>query len=237
MARLGVNIRPVAILRDSGRSTIPDPITAASLAEIGGADGIVCPLNEEFRPVSERDARMLREIVKTHLTIQIPPVDSLINLALSIGPDMITLVPGKKPGTTKGGGLDVLGHAKVLAKIIKDIRTREIVASILIDPIIQQVKAAASIEADFVELHMGRYAAAEDFNEISDILENTSSVALAASKIGLGVSAGRGLNYQNVGDIASIEKIEEINIGHSIISRAILIGMENAVRDMVALVH
>jgi pyridoxine 5-phosphate synthase len=237
MARLGVKIEHIAAIRERGILGDPDPVSAAVYAEMGGADGIVCTLHEEMKLLTERDIRLLKEIVKTHFTLQIPPFDKLIAFALSITPDMITLVPGKKPGTTQGGGLDVLGQGNVLARIIQDLRAQDIVVSLLIEPIIHKVKAAAKIGTDYVEFHMGQYSAAEDLNERADHLENTASVAMAARKIGLGVSASRGLNYQNVTDVAAIQYIEEINIGHAIISRAMWLGLETAVRDMAALVH
>lgn len=237
MARLGVNVELVAALRELGGSVDSDPVTAAVFAEVAGSDGIVCRLKEELRPLTERDVRMLKEVVKTHLNLQIPPTDRMITLAFTVTPDMVTLIPGKKPGSTQGGGLDVLGHGEKLSKIVKEIRAQEIVVSLLVEPVIHQVKAAAKVGADYIEFHLGRYAVAEDLNERADFLENISSVALAASKMGLGVAASRGLNYQNVIEISAIERIEEINIGSAIVSRALWMGMEQAVRDMVALVH
>ncbi len=237
MARLGVKIEHVAVLRTIGKNVEPDPVTAAIFAEMGGADGIVCTLNEELRYITERDLKMLKEMVKTHLNLQISPTDQLLTLAFSVAPDMITLIPGKKAGSTQGGGLDVLGNGEKLSRVVDEIRTQNIVVSLLIEPLIHQVKAAAKIGADYVEFHLGRYAAAEDLTERADILENISSVASAASKLDLGVAASRGLNYYNVSEISAIERIEEINIGHAIVSRALWLGMEQAVRDMVALVH
>ena len=237
MARLGVNVSSIAELRGLGKKNDPDPTAAALYAEVGGADGIVCPIREEMRPITDRDLRILRDIVKTHLNIQIPPTEKMITKALSHNPDMITLIPGKKPGSTQGGGLDVLGHQSELAGLVHDIRSQDVVVSLLLEPIIHQIKAAAKVGADYVELHLGRYSASDDLNERADILENVSSVALAAAKLELGVAASRGLTYANISDIAAIESIEEINIGHAIVSRALLLGFEQAVRDMVALVH
>ncbi len=237
MARLGVNIESIAALRELGRYAEPDPVTAAIYAEVGGCDGIVCPLRDELKPLKERDVHLLKEMVKSHLNLQIPPTEKMVTLALSVSPDMITLVPGKKPGSTPGGGLDILGHEKTLAQVVQDIRSQEIVVSLLVEPIIQQVKSAAKIGADYIELHLGGYAGATDMNERSDQMENITSVALAASKIGLGVAAGHGLNFQNIVDIVAVSKIEEINVGQALLSRALWMGIEAAVRDMVALVH
>ena len=237
MARLGVNVESIAALREMGRLGEPDPVSAAIFAEVGGSDGIVCPLKEGLKPLTERDVQLLKETVKTHLNLLVPPTEQMVTLALSISPDMVTLIPGKKPGSTPGGGLDVLGHGDKLSQVVQDIRAQDIVVSLSIEPIIQQVKAAAKVGADYVQFHLGKYAAAEDLNERSDILESISAVAVAASKIGLGVAVGHGLNYQNVTEITAMEKIEELNIGHAIVARALWIGMEAAVRDMVALVH
>ena len=237
MARLGINIEHVAALREMRKGEQPDPVTAAVFAELGGADGIVCLLREELRSLKERDIRLLKEVVKTHFNLQISPSEELITLALSVSPDMVTLVPGKKPGATPGGGLDVLGRGEGLARLVEEIRGHNIVVSLLVEPIVQQIKAAASVGADYVELHMGQYTTAEDLNERADFLETVSSAALAASKMGLGVVAGRRLNYQNVAAVAAIDRIEELNVGHAVISRALWMGMEQAVRDMVALVR
>lgn len=237
MARLGIDVSDVAILRETEKSVVPEPVTAAIYAEMGGADGIVCTVQETLQPVTERDVQMLKEMVKTHLNLYLPPSEKAINLGLSVSPDMITLIPGKKPGSTPGGGLDVMGREAELSRIIQDIRAQNIVVSLLIEPVVHQIKSAAKIGADYVELHMGGYAAAADLNERADYIENISSLAVAASKLGLGVSASQKLDYYNVSDIAQIQQIEEINIGHAVMSRALWMGMEQAVRDMVALVH
>jgi len=237
MARLGINIRQIAHLRLASQNDEPDPVTAAVYAELGGADGIVCTLSEDMQAVTERDVQLLKQMVKTHLTLQIPPLEKMISLVLSISPDMVTLIPGKKPGTTEGGGLDVLGLGQKLQRVVQELHAKDMVVSFLIDPNVHQVKAAAKIGSDYVELHMGPYAMAQDLNERLDQLENISSVAMAASKMELGVSAGQGLNYQNVSEISAIQYIEEINIGRAVVAKALWMGMEQAVRDMVALVR
>jgi len=237
MARLGVNIEKAALLRAGSKNPDPDPVSIAVLAEIGGADGIVCRLRKDMKLIKERDVKMLKEIVKTHLNIQIAPEEELLSLALSIQPDMITLVPEKSAGSTEGGGFDVLGRTSFFEKIISEIRNHGIVVNIAVDPVFQQVKAAARAGTDYVELQMARYSGAEDLVECSDQIEAVKSAAMGAAKLGVGVSASGGLNYQNISEIAQIENVEEINIGHAILSRAMFIGIEAAVRDMVALVH
>jgi len=236
MARLGVNIEAIALLRENGVMDA-DPLTTSILAELGGVDGIVCTLRDGMPYIKDRDLKLLKEVVKTHLNIQTPPEESLVNAVLAVNPDMITLVPGKKPGSTPGGGLDVLGQGNKLAKWVQDLRSQDVVISVLIEPNIHQVKAAMKIGVDYVELHLGLYAKAMDLNERNDQLENIRSVAMAAQKLGLGVAAGQEVDYQNVMAVSAIDAIEEINVGRAIVSRALSIGMEAAVRDMVAMVH
>lgn len=236
MARLGVDISPVAAMRGPDGKGSPDPLNAAVYAEVGGADGIVCRMGEESEPLRGRDVRVLKEAVKTHLNVRIPPTDKMVALVLEAAPDMVTLIPGKKPGSSPGGGLDVLGHADSIGDLVQAIREKEIVVSLLIEPAIQQVKAAARIGADYVELLAGAYVTADNLNERADQKEAIASVALAASKLDLGVAVGWGLDYQNVSDIAAIPAVEEINVGRAIAARALWIGFENAVRDMAALV-
>lgn len=237
MARLGVNIEPVAALRLLGHRSEADPVTAAIYAEVGGCDGVVCPLNSELQPVTERDLKLIREIVKTHLNVQVPPEERMISLALSANPDMLTLVPGKRAGGTAGRGLDIMGHVDEYATMIQTIRSQDVVVNLLIEPEIHQVKAAAKAASDYVELHVGGYTSAQEHGERADQLEHLKSLSMAAAKMGLGVSAGGGVNYQNVSDIARLENIEEINVGHALFARALWTGVENAVRDMVALVR
>lgn len=237
MARLGVNIEPVAALRLLGQRSEANPVTAAIYAEVGGCDGIVCPLNETYQPVTEADLRLLREMVRTHLNICVAPEEKMISTALAASPDMITLVPGQKPGGTAGRGLDIMGHIQEYVNRIQTIRHQGVVVNLLIEPEIHQVKAAAKAGSDYVELHVGGYTSAEAHSEKVDQLENIRSLALAAAKMGMGVSASGGLNYQNIADIAAIEKIEEINMGHAIAARSLWSGYENAVRDMIALLR
>jgi pyridoxine 5-phosphate synthase len=237
MARLGVNIEAVAYLRSQSNLHLPDPLSAVGYAEIGGADGIVCPIHETLNPVTERDVRILKEAVKTHFNLQVPATEKMVSLAVNVAPDMITLLPSKTIKRTPGGGLDVAANMEAVAPLVKTIREKDIVVSLLVEPVIQQVKAADKTGADYVEIHLGRYAAAPGLNERTEILEAVTMQAIAASKLGLGVAAGRGINFQNVAEIAAIERIEEINIGQALIARALWVGLEAAVRDMVALVH
>ncbi len=237
MIRLGVNVDHIATIREARRGNEPDPVAAAVLAEMGGADGIVCHLREDRRHIKDRDLSLLRQVVKTHLNLEMAPTDEMAKIAISVLPDMVTLVPERRQEVTTEGGLDVTANSQYLEEVVSTLRANNIVVSMFIDPDIYQIKTSARLGADYVELHTGHYANAEDLNRVVEELEKIRSMAAAANKLGLGVSAGHGLNYQNVIEIAKIEQIEELNIGHSIISRAALSGMETAVRDMIRLIR
>ncbi|MBN2010827.1 pyridoxine 5'-phosphate synthase [candidate division KSB1 bacterium] len=237
MIRLGVNVDHIATLREARKGNEPDPVAAAVLAEMGGADGIVCHLREDRRHIKDRDLSILRQVVKTHLNMEMAPTDEMMKIAISVLPDMVTLVPERRQEVTTEGGLDVTTNTAYMEEVVSTLRANNIVVSMFIDPDIYQIKTSARLGADYVELHTGYYAHAEDLNKVVEELEKLRSMAAAATKLGLGVSAGHGLNYQNVIEVAKIEQIEELNIGHSIISRAVLLGMETAVRDMIKLIR
>lgn len=237
MARLSVNVEKAALLRNLGGNREADPVKAAVIAELGGCDGIVCTIREGFSTITERDLKMLREMVTTHLNIQVPAVNHLVNAALSVHPDMVTLISGRDADGLENAGLDILGHQDQTARIVEGIRAQDIVVSSLVDPEILQIKAAAKAGFDYVELHTGTYASAGNSHEKNDCFENLSMVSLAAAKLGLGVSAGQGLTFQNIRELTGLEKIEEFNAGGCVIGRALWIGMEAAVRDMVSLVR
>lgn len=235
--RLGVNVDHAATLREARRGKIPDPVAAAIAAEMAGADGIVCHLREDRRHIKDKDLFLLKEIVKTHLNLEMAATDEMVSIATEVIPDMVTLVPEKREEITTEGGLDVVANFDWIEEVNNQLRSHNIVISLFIDPDIQQIKAAARCGADYVELHTGLYANAEDLNLIVDELEKLRSMAMAAEKLGLGVSAGHGLNYHNVRDLMDIEQIEELNIGHAIVSRAIMVGMERAVREMLEIIR
>lgn len=237
MVRLGVNVDHIATIREARRGREPDPIAGAVLAELAGADGIVCHLREDRRHIKDRDLTLLRQIVRTHLNLEMAATDDMVKKAISVLPDMVTLVPERRQEITTEGGLDATANFEYLEAITSTLRANNIVVSFFIDPDIYQIKAVAKLGADYVELHTGAYANAQDLNQVVEELERIRSMAMAASKLGLGVSAGHGLNYQNVVDVARIKEVEELNIGHSIVSRAVLTGMEKAVRDMIGLIR
>jgi len=235
MVRLGVNVDHIATQREARKGKLPDPIAAAVLAEMAGANGIVCHLREDRRHIKDKDLYLLKEVVKTHLNMEMAPTDEMMKIATEVVPDMVTLVPERREEVTTEGGLDVISNFEYLEEAITILRANNIVVSLFIDPEINQVKAAARVKTDYVELHTGNYASAETLNRVADELERIRSMATAANKLGLGVSAGHGLNYQNVREVAAISPIEELNIGHSIIAKAVMVGMERAVREMLDL--
>ncbi len=234
--RLSVNVDHIATLRQARRGNEPDPVAGALLVEMAGVDGVIVHLREDRRHIQDRDLRLLRQMVKTHLNMEMAPTEEMASIAQEVGPDMVTLVPEKREELTTEGGLDVAEKAHSLPPILKAIRERNIVISLFIDPQPQQIKAAAKLDADFVELHTGRYAGAEDTAAELEELERLEEMATMAHKLGLGVGAGHGLNYRNVRGVAQIEVVEELNIGFSIIARALFVGLERAVREMKELV-
>jgi pyridoxine 5-phosphate synthase len=239
MIRLGVNIDHIATLREARKERVPDPIAAAIAAEMAGADGIVCHLREDRRHIKDKDLYLLREIVKTHLNLEMAATDEMVRIATEVVPDMVTLVPERREEVTTEGGLDVVANQEYLAEAINNLHNHEIIVSVFIDADIQQIKTAARIGADFVEIHTGSYAHAHAKGEakVNEELEKIRSMAVVAAKLRLGVSAGHGLNYQNVRKIVETPQIEELNIGHAIIARAVMVGMERAVRDMLELMR
>lgn len=237
MVRLGVNVDHVATLREARKGKMPDPVAAAVIAEMAGAHGIICHLREDRRHIKDKDLYLLKEMVKTHLNMEMAPTDEMVKIATEVVPDMVTLVPERREELTTEGGIDVIANFEYLHEAIMILRANNIVVSLFIAPEINQIKAAARVKADYVELHTGVYAGAESLNTVADELEKIRSMALAASKLGLGVSAGHGLNYQNVREIAAIPQMEELNIGHAIIAKAVMVGMERAVREMLELIR
>lgn len=235
MPRLNVNIDHVATLRQARKGVEPDPILAAYLIELAGADGIVVHLREDRRHIQDRDLKMLREILKIKLNLEMAPIPEMVNIALNIKPGMVTLVPEKREELTTEDGLDVLGKSKKILSIVNDLKGNGLFVSLFIDPDSEQLRAAKTTGADMVEIHTGRYAETiHDWERDAKLREIEEAVKMALG-LGLRVTAGHGLNYLNVKRVARIAGIEELNIGHSIISRAVIVGIESAVREMVGL--
>jgi pyridoxine 5-phosphate synthase len=235
--RLGVNVDHVATLRQARRAIYPDPVTAAALAEAAGAGQITIHLREDRRHIQDRDLKLLRETCQTVLNLEMAATQEMVKIAYEVKPDLVTLVPERREELTTEGGLDVTGQRDALAQVIRHLKDGEIQVSLFIDPDLDPVRAAHRLDADRVELHTGRYCEARNGRERSRELTRVVDAARAASKLGLGVAAGHGLNYENVEAIARIEEIDELNIGHAIVARAVLVGMDRAVRDMLDLMR
>lgn len=233
--RLGVNIDHVASLRQLRKGVHPEPVYAAGIVERAGADGIVVHLREDRRHINERDLRRLKKTVSTNLNLEMSINPEIVEICVKTKPGQATLVPEKRQELTTEGGLDVVSLKSAIKKVIARLKSREILVSLFIEPDIRQIDAAQSIGADAIELHTGKYALSADKNKKQE-LSRMIKTAQYARRIGLSVFAGHGLDYGNVRAIADIPEIEELNIGYSIICRAVFVGLEKAVREMIELV-
>jgi pyridoxine 5-phosphate synthase len=236
MATLGVNIDHIATIRQARDGREPDPVHAAVLAELAGARGITAHLREDRRHIQDRDIYILKQTVSTHLNMEMAPTAEMVKIALDVIPYMATIVPEKREERTTEEGYPVREKERDLAKVIKDLRENHILVSLFINPDIGDIRTAAKIGATHIELHTGAYSNAANSSIAGDELATLKGAAMAARKLGLRVNAGHGLNYLNVSAIADIDDMEELNIGHSIVARAALAGMDSAVREMVALI-
>ncbi|MDX1977850.1 MAG: pyridoxine 5'-phosphate synthase, partial [Pseudanabaenaceae cyanobacterium bins.68] len=228
MPTLGVNIDHIATIRQARLAPEPDPVTAAAIAELAGADGITVHLREDRRHIQDRDLEILRQTVQTHLNLEMAATPEMIKIALETRPDYVTLVPEKRTEVTTEGGLDLIALGDQLLITVEKLQSAGIPASLFIDPDSDQIQAAARAQAQFIELHTGTYANHTSPQQLQ-ILTNATAEAIS---LGLRVNAGHGLTYTNVQAIAKIPGMEELNIGHSIISRAVLVGLDRAVREM-----
>jgi len=229
---LGVNIDHIATIRQARQTVEPDPVAAAVLAELAGANGITVHLREDRRHIQDRDVQLLRQTIRTHLNLEMAATDEMVAIALEICPDYVTLVPERRQEVTTEGGLDVAGQLDRMTEVVTQLQSADIPVSLFIDADARQIEAAAAMKAAFVELHTGSYA--EATGEIAqakelEVLADGCKQAIAA---GLRVNAGHGLTYWNVYPIACLDGMEELNIGHTIISRAALVGLERAIREM-----
>lgn len=237
MARLGVNIDHIATVRQARGGIEPDPVAAAAIAELAGADGITIHLREDRRHIQDRDLKLLRQTVKTRLNLEMAATHEMVGVAITVKPNMCTLVPEKRQELTTEGGLDVRYNLDQVKAAVESLQNGGIVVSLFVDPDPDQIKAATKAGADYIEIHTGAFAEATDWKVIDQELIKIENAVKLAQKLGLGVNAGHGLNYSNIKLISAIRGIEEYNIGHSIISRAVLVGLDRAVRDMVELVR
>lgn len=235
--KLHINIDHVATLREARGVRYPDPVAAAVLCELAGADGITTHLREDRRHIQDRDLRILRETVRTVLNLEMAATDEMVKIALAVRPDIVTLVPEKREERTTEGGLDVLGRPRAgIGRAIERLGAEGIPVSLFIDPTIEAVSASHELGAPRIELHTGDYCNARS-GAVTREIERLCAAALEGNGLGLHVAAGHGLDYPNVAVVASIEGIDELNIGHAIVARAIFVGLDCAVRDMIALVN
>jgi pyridoxine 5-phosphate synthase len=228
---LGVNIDHVATLRQARRTVEPDPVAAAVLVELAGADGITVHLREDRRHIQDRDVKLLRQTVRTRLNLEMAAIPEMVDIALQIKPDYVTLVPERREEITTEGGLDVAGQSARLQETVDGLQSHGIPVSLFIDPDPAQIEASAQIQAQWIELHTGRYAEAQGKSQLQELKALTHATQQAMD-LGVRVNAGHGLTYWNVAAVARIPGMEELNIGHSIISRAVLVGLDRAVREM-----
>ncbi len=237
MTKLAINVDHVATIRQARGINEPDPVTAAAICELAGAAGIVIHLREDRRHIQDRDVHLLRQTIKTKLNLEMGANKDIVKIALQVKPDLITLVPEKRQELTTEGGLDVLAQKKKIAKVIEKMTAASIPVSIFADPDPQQLSAALDVGATFVELHTGKYCDVVGERNREHEFQLLQEAAEAASQMGLTVCAGHGLNYQNTAPIAAIDTIEELSIGHAIIARAVFCGLDQAVREMLAIIN
>jgi len=235
--RLCINIDHIATLRQQRRESEPDPVVAAGICELAGADGIVCHLREDRRHIIDRDLMLLKETVKTRLDLEMAVTDEMVKIACDVKPYMVTLVPEKREELTTEGGLDVKKYEDKIAKAIEILKNNDIKISIFVEPHLDNVDISLEVGADMIEIHTGKYAITKHIDDKIIELEKIKQTAKLARELGLNVNAGHGLNYTNIIPIANIDDIEEVSIGHSIIARAVFTGLETAVRDMLTIIR
>ena len=232
MLRLGVNIDHVATVRQARRASEPDPVHAAVLAELGGADGITVHLRGDRRHVQDRDVEVLRQTVRTRLNIEMAATQEMTRIALTVKPHQVTLVPERREELTTEGGLDVVLNSVQIRPMVKTLQEAGIEVSLFVDPELEQVKESHKLDARAIEINTAAWSDAGDARARETALRKVNDAARLARRLGLEVHAGHGLTYGNVGPIAAVTEIVELNIGHSIVARALLVGMAEAVREM-----
>ena len=236
MAGLAVNIDHVATLREARKINYPDPVAAAVLAELAGADGIVVHLREDRRHIHDRDVRILRQIVQTKLILEMASNHEMVGIALDIQPDLVTLVPEKREELTTEGGLDLITQNNAIAETVDTLQNSGIPVCIFIDPDLDQIKLAHKINATMVEIHTGTFCEAKTLKKRNQAFSNIVDTVKFAHKLKIGINAGHGLCYNTITAFKGLHEIEEFSIGHSIVSRAVLVGMERAVKEMITLI-
>ena len=235
--RLAVNIDHIATIREARKTDEPDPVAAAVICELAGAQGITVHLRGDRRHIQDRDVEVLRRTVSTHLNVEMAATPEMVRVAQNVKPHQVTLVPERRDELTTEGGLDVVLHSANLEKTIGQLRDAGIDVSVFVDPDLEQIRQCQKLRAPKIEINTGKYTEAWRKGTWNAELDKVATAAKAAKKIGLTVLAGHGLNYRNIDGIAHIEEIEELNIGHSIVARAALVGLEAAVKEMIALMR
>jgi pyridoxine 5-phosphate synthase len=238
MTRLHVNIDHVATLRQARGTKYPDPVTAAGIVELAGADGVTVHLREDRRHIVDRDVRLLRDVLQTTMNLEMAATEEITKIALEVHPDIVTLVPERREERTTEGGLDVVASTEAIKRTADQLLPVGIRLSLFITPDAETIERAAKLAvADTVELHTGAYCDAEDEDLRKGQLLTLKAAAKRAEEVGFRVAAGHGLNYRNVGPVAAIPAVEELNIGHAIVARAVLVGLDAAVREMLGLLR
>ena len=231
--KLAVNIDHIATLREARGGSEPDPVIAAGICELSGAEGIVCHLREDRRHINDRDLKLLREVVQTKLDLEMAATDEMVKIAIETLPEIVTLVPEKRQELTTEGGLNITSDRERFVNIINELHSKDILVSLFIDPEAANVDMAVELNADIIEIHTGKYANVTTEKDKIRELSKISTISRMAAEQGLIVTAGHGLNYVNVFPIMNISEIQEISIGHSIMARAVFSGLQKAVEDMV----
>jgi pyridoxine 5-phosphate synthase len=231
MVRLGINVDHVATLREARRTYEPDPVSAAVAAEMAGADQITVHLREDRRHIQNRDVRLIREVVKTSLNLEMAATSEMREIALALKPDAVCIVPERREEVTTEGGLNLTDASPSMGELVATLEDADIHVTAFLDPNIEQIQQAARLRFDAVEIHTGAYANAPEHKKPAE-LKKIQEVATAIKHLGMAVHAGHGLNYHNVKPVAEVVHMEELNIGHAVLARAIFVGMDRAVRDM-----
>jgi pyridoxine 5-phosphate synthase len=237
MAKLSINVDHVATLREARKAEEPDPVAAAMAAEMVGADGITIHLRGDRRHIQDRDLKILRAVVKTALNLEMAATDEMLQIALQVKPDMVTLVPEREGELTTEGGLDVEGNFDRLKQVVSKLQLDGRLVSLFVNPDEESIKASARVRSDYVELNTDSYACADKVTEQIAQLERLEKMATLAHRLNLGVNMGHGLNYRNVSNLVQIHQVHEFSIGHAIVARAVMVGFEKAVGEMLDLVR
>jgi pyridoxine 5-phosphate synthase len=235
--RLAINVDHIATLREARKDVEPDPVTAAHICELAGAEGIVCHLREDRRHINDRDLKILRDTIKTKLDLEMAASEEILKIAIETLPDLSTLVPEKRQELTTEGGLNVKDNLSYLTDYIKELHKHDINVSIFIDPVEEQIEASARAGADYIEIHTGEYANSRTEEHVRKNLQKIEKAAKFAKSLNLKINAGHGINYLNIAPLIKIKEIEEMSIGFAVIARAAFIGLDRAVRDMINIIH